>query len=348
MKTNKYKKIKKKGRIYVTVDSIKGQNLNLREVEDIQNGILKNVIPLEVDMKRSGFVLKYDITNYMSMEQYLHTIITKQKYAQIMLQILEIIRTMSEAYYNPQNIILNLDNVYMNPSTETIFFIFIPILYFDSGCSVKEFLTQITYQTTFDSSEDTSYVEKCLNILQRNMNFSAVEMEEYLKTILSDKNEPDKSDNQIRSIYREYNLAFEEKKAEQPVEERKEEKENLEIGRSTRMTESLSNIGSSDTVLLGTESNAYIKQLRTGKKYYLNSNEVTIGKRQCEIEIADNPAVSKHHAMIQKKEGKYYLVDLNSTNGTKVNGKKINADIPEFLQVETQIEFANEKFVFYE
>lgn len=347
MKTNKYKKIKKKGRIYVTVDSIKGQNLNLREVEDIQNGILKNVIPLEVDMKRSGFVLKYDITNYMSMEQYLHTIITKQKYAQIMLQILEIIRTMSEAYYNPQNIILNLDNVYMNPSTETIFFIFIPILYFDSGCSVKEFLTQITYQTTFDSSEDTSYVEKCLNILQRNMNFSAVEMEEYLKTILSDKNEPDKSDNQIRSIYREYNLAFEEKKAEQPVEERKEEKENLEIGRSTRMTESLSNIGSSDTVLLGTESNAYIKQLRTGKKYYLNSNEVTIGKRQCEIEIADNPAVSKHHAMIQKKEGKYYLVDLNSTNGTKVNGKKINADIPEFLQDETQIEFANEKFVFY-
>ncbi len=348
MKTNKYKRIKKKGRIYVTVDSIKGQNLNLREVEDIQNGILKNVIPLEVDMKRAGFVLKYDITNYMSMEQYLHTIITKQKYAQIMLQILEIIRRMSEAYYNPQNIILNLDNVYINPSTETIFFIFIPILYFDSGCSVKDFLTQITYQTTFDSSEDTSYVEKCLNILQRNMNFSAVEMEEYLKTILSDKKEPDKSDNQIRSIYREYNLAFEEKKAEQPVKERKEEKENLEIGRSTRMTESLSNIGSSDTVLLGTESNAYIKQLRTGKKYYLNSNEVTIGKRQCEIEIADNPAVSKHHAMIQKKEGKYYLVDLNSTNGTKVNGKKINADIPEFLQDETQIEFANEKFVFYE
>ena len=69
--------------------------------------------------------------------------------------------------------------------------------------------------------------------------------------------------------------------------------------------------------------------MRTGKKYYLNSNEVTIGKRQCEIEIADNPAVSKHHAMIQKKEGNYYLVDLNSTNGTKVNGKKINADIPE-------------------
>ena len=36
MKTNKYKKVKKKGRVYVTVDSIKGQNLNLREVEDIQ------------------------------------------------------------------------------------------------------------------------------------------------------------------------------------------------------------------------------------------------------------------------------------------------------------------------
>ena len=37
--------------------------------------------------------------------------------------------------------------------------------------------------------------------------------------------------------------------------------------------------------------------MRTGKKYYLNSNEVTIGKRQYGIEIADNPVVSKHHAM---------------------------------------------------
>ena len=88
--------------------------------------------------------------------------------------------------------------------------------------------------------------------------------------------------------------------------------------------------------------------MRTGKKYYLNSNEVTIGKRQYGIEIADNPVVSKHHAMIQKKEGKYFLMDLNSTNGTKVNGTKISANVQEALQDESHIEFANEKFVFYE
>ena len=41
-------------------------------------------------------------------------------------------------------------------------------------------------------------------------------------------------------------------------------------------------------------------------------------------------------------------MDLNSTNGTKVNGTKINANVLEALQDESHIEFANEKFVFYE
>lgn len=355
MRTNKYKKVSKKGRDKIIIASIKGQNLNQREVEDIQNGVLQSVLPLEVEVKKNAFKLNYDITNYMSLEQYLHTIVNREKYAKLMLQILEIIRSMSEAYYNPQNLLLEIDKVFFNPSTEKIFFVFVPILYYDSGSSLKDFLMQIIYHTTFDSAEDTSYAGECLDILQKNVNFSVVELEEYLRSLLLDINTKiEEVNNASRPLQKVYNpftsieknvTAFEQREV---ADEQKRDRNISMKGKSTRMTESLSSIGSSDTVLLGAAEKSYIKQLRTGKTYYLDGMETTIGKAQCQIAIKDNSAVSKYHAVIQKLDGKCYLVDKKSTNGTKVNGKKIASDEPILLNDETQFELANEKFIFYQ
>ena len=350
MKVNKYKRVNKKGRKYITLTGIKGQSLNLREVEDIQNEKMKNVIPVVVDMKKNGFVLKYDVTNYMPLDQYLHTIINREKFAKLILEFFQIIRTMSDAYYNTENLVLDLNMAYINPSTETLYIIFVPILYYKGGYSVKEFLLQITYQTTFDSMEDTSYVEKYINILQKNMNFSTVEMEEYLKSLILNKNNPDYKEKQRVPVPKEYKLQFDEKREEQLQENgtRRTEENIGEIEEDrSRMTESLSDIGDMGTALLGTETKAYIKQLRTGIKYYLCDDVVTIGKKQCQIVITDNPAVSKQHAVFQKKNGQYYLIDCNSTNGTKVDGKRICNNKPELLKDETQFELANEKFIFY-
>lgn len=355
MKINKYKKVSKKGRDKIVIASIKGQNLNLREVEDIQNGVLQSVLPLEVEVKKNSFKLKYDITNYMSLEQYLHTIVNRTKYAKLMLQILETIHEMTEAYYNPQNLLLEIDKVFFNPSTDKIFFVFVPILYYDSGSSLKDFLIQIIYHTTFDSTEDTSYAGKCLDILQKNMNFSVVEMEEYLRSLLLDtKMKATDTNDTSRTLQKEYDpFAVVEQmgtsfKPKEIVHEQNTDRDISMKGRSTRMTESLSSIGSSDTIILGAAARSYIKQLRTGKIYYLDVAETTIGKAQCQIVIKDNSAVSKYHAVIQKLEGEFYLIDKKSTNGTKVNGKKIVSGEPVLLKDETQFELANEKFIFYQ
>jgi pSer/pThr/pTyr-binding forkhead associated (FHA) protein len=42
----------------------------------------------------------------------------------------------------------------------------------------------------------------------------------------------------------------------------------------------------------------------------------------------DNAAVSRRHASLEMRNGTYYLTDLESTNGTFVNGRKIRATIP--------------------
>jgi len=59
------------------------------------------------------------------------------------------------------------------------------------------------------------------------------------------------------------------------------------------------------------------------RKYPFDKDTVTIGRdADCDISI-DNVAVSRKHATIERSEGDYVLADLQSGNGTFVNGEKI-------------------------
>lgn len=44
--------------------------------------------------------------------------------------------------------------------------------------------------------------------------------------------------------------------------------------------------------------------------------------------VIDNTAVSRQHTSIELRDGRHYLADLKSTNGTSVNGKKIASKVP--------------------
>lgn len=52
---------------------------------------------------------------------------------------------------------------------------------------------------------------------------------------------------------------------------------------------------------------------------------ITIGRApECEI-ILDEPMISRKHALIEAADGRYYITDLGSMNGTFVDGKKITS-----------------------
>jgi len=63
------------------------------------------------------------------------------------------------------------------------------------------------------------------------------------------------------------------------------------------------------------------------KEYSFESSPVTIGRRDDNDVAIDNMAVSGHHAVIEEDEpGHYVLVDLESLNGTYVNGMRITRE----------------------
>ena len=56
---------------------------------------------------------------------------------------------------------------------------------------------------------------------------------------------------------------------------------------------------------------------------------ITIGRHHTNDVIIDDQLVSRHHVqIIQDNNGNYVIQDMNSTNGTFVNGNKIHRPTP--------------------
>jgi hypothetical protein len=59
-----------------------------------------------------------------------------------------------------------------------------------------------------------------------------------------------------------------------------------------------------------------------GKRHEVDKRRVVIGRsKECEIKLAD-PNVSRRHAEVRQEGSAYWLVDLDSTNGSAVNGHR--------------------------
>ena len=64
-----------------------------------------------------------------------------------------------------------------------------------------------------------------------------------------------------------------------------------------------------------------------GREYRLGPKRVLIGRTaQCDITINDS-SVSRKHASIESRDGRFLLQDLKSTNGTQVNGESIDVHL---------------------
>jgi hypothetical protein len=68
---------------------------------------------------------------------------------------------------------------------------------------------------------------------------------------------------------------------------------------------------------------AVIEDLSTGQRYKVTRFPFRIGRMEANDVVIDDPTVSRFHAEIFKDGRHYYIRDLESTNGTFVNGNQI-------------------------
>ncbi|MEI6132173.1 MAG: FHA domain-containing protein [Bacillota bacterium] len=89
------------------------------------------------------------------------------------------------------------------------------------------------------------------------------------------------------------------------------------------------------------------KNIKDGIKFELSSLIVIIGRDKETVDLCcENMAVGKRHAQLHFHDGAYYISDLNSRNGTFVNGMRIENNKEKQISHGDEICFANSGFVF--
>jgi hypothetical protein len=83
--------------------------------------------------------------------------------------------------------------------------------------------------------------------------------------------------------------------------------------------------------------------LPNGDRFSLTESVISVGRHpDCNLVLAD-PNVSRNHAEIRPKGDRFAVIDLGSTNGTRVNGVRIDNQV---LQDGDDISFGNTRIRF--
>lgn len=92
----------------------------------------------------------------------------------------------------------------------------------------------------------------------------------------------------------------------------------------------------------------HIIRAKNNEKVMVDKPVFRIGKERSYVDyfIGDNSGISRSHANIITREGKYFVVDTNSTNHTFVNGTIIQSNVEVEINHGDKLRFANEDFEF--
>ncbi len=375
---NKIKSTNKHGLSNLSLKSLKGQQLNENEIYLINSNKVQGLLHMDVEIKGASFKITYNTTGFITLKEYLLTPLNKESFAKILQNILSNLKSMESAYLNQQYLLMDFDRVMVNPATQHIYFIYVPIQFFESGSSLRDFLLNIIQYSSFAPGEDTNYVRDYITILNKGINFSLFELEEYIKKLLGQKTGDDQTkqcpqcNTQVRrgtnycpacgakvsgmtemTMKGVYNPLGEAKKEEQaPVEEGEKIAKDYTQGLSDGTTVLGADIGG--TTVLGSEelynpNYPYLIREKNGEKIPVNKPSFRIGKEKkyCDYFVADNTAVSRSHADIITREKRHYIIDLNSTNKTYVDGRPIQVETEVEIFSGAKLKLADENFVFY-
>jgi hypothetical protein len=124
--------------------------------------------------------------------------------------------------------------------------------------------------------------------------------------------------------------------ADAPVEEREEAGHTMVYSTAARVAEPLQEgaMARAQRALL----------LYDGRRLVVGPGGATIGRsRQCDV-VIDDPNVSRQHAEVRARGGAWVITDLGSTNGSSLNGRRI--EHPEVIQPGDEIEIGTSIITF--
>lgn len=268
--------------------------------------------------------------------------VSKYDFYFMMEQIVNIIQKVNEAGLEAGNLVLNMDNVYINEVTKEIQFVYLPILDKPSGNDTFKFLETFIYSAKPMLENDMEYISRLVFFMSGLEGFELNKIEKFIG----------KEDIRVVKTVKHNNPVHTSFLTDKPMDyynyyESDEEETGLliddEMTRLLVEDATTSTLVTSNSVKYGT-----LFRISTKETISIHKPIFRIGKEgnYSDYIVNGNDKVSRSHADIIARGYKHYVVDLNSRNRTYINGQVIAIKEETEILDGDMLRLANEEFIF--
>ena len=243
---------------------------------------------------------------------------------------------------NVNSVRFNMDDVYINEMTKEMYFIYFPIVRGQESADIVGFIENIIYTMTPVINEDTNYISRFMYYVRSFHGFNGNAIEKYIS----------REERAVVNVLKNKAVTMQQQIMQQQTMQQQIMQQVMQG--SMDGTTVLSDDGISVQQIQQMQPVNYhfasLTRQVTGEKIELGKPSFVLGKNpeKSDYAVADNTNISRVHAVITMRNGRCYVMDQNSTNGTFINGRIIKAGQETEILPGDCLMLANEEFIFNE
>lgn len=381
----KYKIKQNESQTMVKVKILKNEELIIRELNNLMQSPMRGLFSPK--LKKGGLffrhMLEYTSPRSIPIVQYLKTPITQKIFYNIMAQIVALVNGLQQKNMSLNNLVLDMRYIFVNPNTKELNFLYIPVLSEQAFTDVLGFIRRLLQSACPDANESTKYYSDFAAFCRQQEYFSVEAFKNYLAR--QDKGAASLLKNLMvgqsgfmTNKRYEYENHYKSKGAEfhaSPQQSYSAEEGTMLLDENDIFADysderATSLLDEENTTLLENDeqttlldesiewNNAqqfqqrrypYLIRVSIGERIDINKPVFRLGKERQYVDyfVTNNNAVSRSHANIITRSNRYFVVDLNTTNYTYINGQIIPANTEVEIFDRNILKLANEEFEFH-
>lgn len=271
--------------------------------------------------------------------------VSKYDFFFMMEQIVIMVQDVYNNGLNVNSVRFNMDDVYINEMTKEMYFIYFPIVGGQESADIVGFIENIIYTMTPVINEDTNYISRFMYYVRSFHGFNGNAIEKYIS----------REERAVVNVLKNKAVTMQQQIMQQQTMQQQIMQQVMQgsMDGTTVLSDDGISVQQIQQIQQMQPVNYHFASLTrqvTGEKIELGKPSFVLGKNpeKSDYAVADNTNISRVHAVITTRNGRYYVMDQNSTNGTFINGRIIKAGQETEILPGDCLMLANEEFIFNE
>ena len=341
IKVAKYRIVSKGNLVTIKSKLSRTDKVSEREMEFVLHNYTAGLFKVFYEGKKQ---ITYTAPMSLPLEKYLtNKMIDQTSFWKIILQIVEVVQAIEINGLYQNKLLMDFQTVFINEVKQELYFIYPPLEKVQNNANVYAFICDITYRELKKyAGTQCDYLIDFEQFLRNGNNYRLENIYAYIENVSPETCQQTRGMGGGRSGF----LTTDIINYREHYEKEKENNDTVCLGQdATTMLGDLDDEEGGTTTLLAPTVEAVLIHAETGERITISKENFEVGKsKNNDYCIQGNSTVSRRHAVIVRKNDEFYIYDVGSTNGTRINGQRIAPKEQILLADGDEIVLADEKF----